>query len=485
MSLFNKLFVPLGFFVCTSMLGGTQFLESNRSDIFAASVIGIVTDENGDGIENVKVVVESKKKSGKKKRKKTTLTDVDGSYEVEKLKKGKHKVTVSSVGYENASESITIKKNKEEFEKDFTLNFASYTKTADTSTIDAAVSDFSEIGSLRRADPMDGNAIATAYEGELQDLTKEMDSEYGLSMDSDITSAIEDIKNDVDKKLAAQVIDKTLQRVFYLYILERITHVRDEFDDEDSSDLIQDWDHAYAAYIPLIGTADRDNKVITSDRTNIDTGSNPNLEDQILVAFIRGKEALKKKNPTEDEITVGVQRQVIRLSLVRAFYIAVLREVEAVLDNRDTNTDKALEVQKEGEVYYRIIEEYVSRDNPTGSETIKSQFTGDLSGVDADTIVSELSKGFIGRVEGELESNESVLNAGNRLDAMVTAEEALLYSRVFLEDLEIRLGLEEKEKIEDALHDLRHASDSKNKVKADTASQTIRDILDSYENELL
>lgn len=313
MSLFNKLFVPLGIFVGASMLGGAQILDANRSDLFAASIIGIVTDENGDGIENAKVVVESKKKSGKKKRKKTTLTDVDGSFEIDRLKKGKHKVTVSSVGYENASEIITIKKNKEEFEEDFTLNFSSYTKTADTSTIDAAVSDFKEIGSLRKDSPMDGNAIATAYEGELQDLTKEMDSEYGLSLDSDVTDAIEDIKDDtkadIDKKLAGQVIDKTLQRVFYLYVMERITHVRDEFDDEDSSDLIQDWDHAYAAYVPLEGTADRDNKVITSDRTNIDTGSNPNLEDQILVAFIRGKEALQKKDPTEDEITVGVQRQ--------------------------------------------------------------------------------------------------------------------------------------------------------------------------------
>lgn len=35
------------------------------------------------------------------------------------------------------------------------------------------------------------------------------------------------------------------------------------------------------------------------------------------------------------------------------------------------------------------------------------------------TIVSELSKGFIGRVEDELESNESALNEGDRGDAMV------------------------------------------------------------------
>ena len=473
----NKLFMSLGVVSC--LFVGAQVLGTNVSPVLAASIIGVVTDENGDAIEDAVIKIKNK---GKKK---TVSTDSDGLYEVAKLRKGKHKLTVESVGYETVSEIVTISKNSEEVEKDITLNFSAYIKTNDTDAIDAAVSAFSEIGTLRKEETIDGDAIEAAYEGELQDLVQEMDTENSLTLDSDITDAIEDIKNSNEPKLAAQVIDKTIQRVFYLAVLENITHARDDFEEDDTSELSQYWDQAYAAYQPLVGTADRENKVLTSDRTNIDTGSNPNLEDQITVAFIRGQKALGKKDSEEDEITVGVQRQVIRLSLIRAFYIAVLREVEAVLDNRDTNTDKALEVQKEGEIYYRIIEEFVSRDNPTGNETIKSQFTGDLSGVDADTIVSELSKGFIGRVEGELESNESALNEGDRLDAVVTAEEALLYSRVFLEDLEIRLGFKDKEEIEDALHDLRDASDSKNKGKANTASQTIRDVLGSYEKELL
>ena len=389
------------------------------------------------------------------------------------------------MGYETVSEIVTISKNSEEVEKDFALNFLHIRKRNDTDTIDAAVSAFSEIGTLRKDDPIDGESLASAYEGELQDLTKEMDTEYGLSLDSDISNAIEDIKNDSSPKLAAQVIDKTLQRVFYLAVLENITHARDDFEEDDTSELSQYWDQAYAAYQPLVGTADRENKVLTSDRTNIDTGSNPNLEDQITVAFIRGQKALGKKDSEEDENALGIQRQVIRLSLVRAFYIAVLREVEAILDNRDSDTDKALEVQKEGEIYYRIIEEFVSSENPTGNETIKSQLTGELSGVVADTIVSELSKGFIGRVEDELESNESSLNKGDRGDAMITAEEALLYAEVFLEDLELRLGTENLGEIEDALNDLKDASDKLNTSDADSARGTIATVIDSYENELL
>ena len=478
MHLMNKLFMPLG--VAVGLLIVTHLLETNRSDLFAASITGFVTDENGDAIQDASIKIKSK---GKKE--KTISTDSDGSYEITKLKKGKHKLKVESVGYETVSEVVKISKNSEEIEKDITLNFSVYTKTNKTDTMDAAVSAFSEIGTLRKQNPIDGNAIEVAYEGELQDLVQEMDTENSLTLDSDVSSAIEDIKNDNLPKLAAQVIDKTLQRVFYLAVLENITHARDNFDDLDTSELSLSWDEAYASYQAVVGTADRENKVLTADRTNIDTGINPNLEDQITVAFIRGQNALEKAKPDEDEITVGIQRQVIRLSLVRAFYIAVLREVEAILDNRDSNTDKALEVQKEGEVYYRIIEEFVSRDNPTGNETIKSQLTGELSDVGADTIVSELSKGFIGRVQGELDANESALDEGDRGDAMIVAEEALLYSKVFLEDLELRLGTKNLGEIEDALNDLRDASDKLNKSDADAARETITTVIDSYENELL
>src|SRR3989339_606577 len=449
----NKLFMSLGVVSC--LFVGAYTLGTNIATVQAASIIGVVTDENGDSIENAVVKIKNK---GKKK---TVSTDSDGLYEVAKLRKGKHKLTVESVGYETVSEIVTISKNSEEVEKDVTLNFSAYTKTNDA------------------------DAIEAAYEGELQDLVQEMDTENSLTLDSDITDAIEDIKNSNEPKLAAQVIDKTIQRVFYLAVLENITHARDDFEEDDTSELSQYWDQAYAAYQPLVGTADRENKVLTSDRTNIDTGSNPNLEDRITVAFIRGQKALGKKDSKEDEITLGIQRQVIRLSLVRAFYIAVLREVEAILDNRDSDTEKASEVQKEGEVYYRIIEEFVSRDNPTGNETIKSQLAGDLSSVTADTIVSELSKGFIGRVEGELEENEEAVSENNRGDAMILAEEASLYSGVFLEDLELRLGAENLGDIEDALNDLRDASDKLKTSDADAARQTITTVIDSYTNELL
>ena len=113
---FNKLFMSLGVVSCLFI--GAQVLGANVSPVLAASIIGVVTDENGDAIENAVVKIKNK---GKKK---TVSTDSDGLYEVAKLRKGKHKLTVESVGYETVSEIVTISKNSEEVEKDVTLNFS-------------------------------------------------------------------------------------------------------------------------------------------------------------------------------------------------------------------------------------------------------------------------------------------------------------------------------------------------------------------------
>ena len=98
----NKMFMSLGVVSC--LFVGAHVLGPNVSSVQAASILGVVTDENGDGIEDA--VIKIKNKRGKK----TVSPDSDGFYEVTKLKKGKHKLTVESVGYETVSEIVTIRK---------------------------------------------------------------------------------------------------------------------------------------------------------------------------------------------------------------------------------------------------------------------------------------------------------------------------------------------------------------------------------------
>ena len=318
-----------------------------------------------------------------------------------------------------------------------TVHAASLETTSNTEAIDAAVSAFQEIGALRGEESIDADAIRNAYLNSLQALTQQVDADNDLTLDSDVLVAIDEISSNNEPKLAAQVIDKTLQRVFYLTILDRVTAVRDDFDVTSTEAMNVTWNEAVAAFEAIKGTAARENKVISADRQSIETGVNPALDVQIAAAFERGRTALNKQNPTSDLIEIKIVRQIIRLSLARAYYIGVLREVEGIVSNRDRDVEEAREKQKEGEIFYRIIEDFIIRENATGSELIKAQMTGNIAEVDADAIVSELSKGFIGRVRAELDANETSIS-DDRGRAMEVAEEALLYANVFLADLEIR-----------------------------------------------
>ena len=349
--------------------------------------------------------------------------------------------------------------------------------------VNSAVSAFQEIGALRGADPIDANAIRNVYVNSLQALTQEVDVNNDLTLDSDVLAAIDEINADNEPKLAAQVIDKTLQRVFYLTILDRVTTVRDAFETASTETLSATWDEAVAAFEAIKGTAARENKVISANRQSIETGDNPALDVQVSTAFERGRAALNKLNSSEDLIEIKIVRQIIRLSLVRAYYIGVLREVEGIVSNRDRDIEEAREKQKEGEVFYRLIEDFITRENVTGSERIKAQLTGNIATVDADAIVSALSRGFIGRVRAELNANETSIS-DDRGRAMEVSEEALLYANTFLADLEIRLDSARRSTIETALNNLKDASNASDAVNAEQSRQEIESVLVSYEQTL-
>ena len=355
---------------------------------------------------------------------------------------------------------------------------------ANTQTINSAVTAFQTISTLRREFPIDGEAIAAAYAGDLQALVQEIDETNGLELNNDLQTAINDIKNDSEPVLAAQVIDKTLQRVFYQIIWNRISTIRDEFETATSAALTPMLDEAQASFEAIKGTVARENQVLTADRQAIEAGSNPGLDTQINESFSRVRTALKKSNPAEDFSVVQVERYGIRISLARAYYIGVLREVSAIIQNRNTDLEEARIVQKEGEIFYRIIEALVGRDNPAGNLVIKSRLTGDFSDIDADEFVSELSKGLLGRVKGEMAGQETAVAEGDRPHAMAEAAGAKYYARIFLPDVEVRLGAGERTKLESELENFLTASSELDASKSATARDAILAILTNYESQL-
>ncbi|MBK7493312.1 MAG: hypothetical protein KBF68_06630 [Nitrosomonas sp.] len=355
---------------------------------------------------------------------------------------------------------------------------------ANTAAIESAVTAYRTIGTLRREVPINGDAIANAYAGALQTLTQEIDTANSLSLDSDVLAAIDDIKNDYAPRLAAQVVDKTLQRVFYQSIWNRIAAIRDQFETGTSVALIAMLDESVAAFQAISATVARENQILTADRQALEAGSNPGLDVEVNDHFSRIRTALNRSNPEEDFVTVQIARYAIRMSLARAYYIAVLREVAGAIENRAADPEETSIELKEGEIFYRVIESLVARGNPAGSLRIKAQLTGDSSKVVADEIVSELGKGFIGRVVAEMNGQASAITEKDRPHAVAEAAGAKYFARVLLPDLELRLGTADRGSLETELENLMTASNELSAPKSELARNAISAILTKYENAL-
>jgi len=355
---------------------------------------------------------------------------------------------------------------------------------SNTATIESAVTAYRTIGTLRREVPINGDAIANAYAGALQTLAQEIDIANSLSLDNDVLAAIDDIKNDYAPRLAAQVIDKTLQRVFYQSIWNRIAAIRDQFETGTSPALIAMLDESVAAFQAISATVARENQILTADRQALEAGSNPGLDVEVNDHFSRIRTALNKSNPEEDFITVQIARYAIRMSLARAYYIAVLREVAGAIEHRAADPEETSIELKEGEIFYRVIESLVARGNPAGSLRIKAQLTGDPSKVVADEIVSELGKGFIGRIVAEMNGQANAITEKNRPHAVAEAAGAKYFARVLLPDLELRLGAADRGSLESELENLMTASNELSAPKSELARNAISAILTKYENAL-
>ncbi|MCG7756056.1 MAG: hypothetical protein LZF63_05290 [Nitrosomonas sp.] len=380
----------------------------------------------------------------------------------------------------SAEAQAIIKTIFNNYEKE--LNLASYSATSDTALVDNAVAGYKAIASAVAKDPIDANAIVAAYGAELQEVTQFIGQKYGLTSDHDILAAIESIKNGNQVALSAQTVNRLLQQIFAIGVYDRTTLVLDNFDSMTTSELALEWDRAHSAYQALIGVTSGANKVLTADRLTIKDGTNPDLDDQVTLALMNGRDALNKAN-ADDRNHVAIARENVIVPLVGGFLKGTLGEVGTLINNRTAEADKARVDQKEAELLYRTVEVFIAQDNPVGNGVIKTQLTGDLTNVVANEIVIEINKGAIGQVRRNISQVESTLTS-DKNQAAAAAVNVSLYVNIILPDLELRVGSLRRVEMQNALQDLNEAIRAGNSSKATVAGSTITEIISAYENEL-
>jgi hypothetical protein len=194
---------------------------------------------------------------------------------------------------------------------------------------------------------------------------------------------------------------------------------------------------------------------------------------------------------------ISVQHQIIRFSLSRGIYIAVLRELDSVVDKVSEGDLSGAEVNRvEGVVFYRILDRAIDRDNPTGNATIRTllnQPVEQITVADVATILGEFSLAFANGTIRELNTIHANFllpaapNAVQRQRALIEAEEARLFSEMTIDDLAIVLGdtfnsngMNDKLDLAAALHVLITAITGNDPVTAATARTTVDAIVRTY-----
>jgi hypothetical protein len=341
------------------------------------------------------------------------------------------------------------------------------------------------------------------------------------------------LRNHIAPEASAQVVLKSVLRVFFEAAQANLRQVTtaDIFEDKTVSateGVYHLWDEASVYARALASTVGRESRlrVLSATRATIglapgdavssgaDLGVDdstfaaltldPLLTQTMMAAFERGQRAIDNDvgdsdtGGTDADLTeLNVQQQIIRFALRRGFYIAVLRELDNVLDKVQTGDVNGAEVNRvEGVAFYRILESAVTQDNAAGSRTIQqllAQPVAQITAADVTIILGEFSLAFVNgaiRELNEVQTNFLLPGAPNDTQqqrALIVAEEARLFNEIVMDDVAIILGdtfnangINDKLDLAAAHQALIRAISSNDQAAAATARLMVDDIIRAY-----
>ncbi|GAB6098752.1 hypothetical protein JCM16358_06310 [Halanaerocella petrolearia] len=312
---------------------------------------------------------------------------------------------------------------------------------------------------IRNANPQGRLAfgdIERLYDGILKNMVEARDEEFGTTMNQYIKAAFNGAKNGQNPQVAAQIVDKTLKRAFYLTVQHELIEAVEEFSNKEEAH--HKLDEAIVYYEPIAGTAKKRDQ---------------GLHEDILSGMRTARQAIKNNNLSK----LKIADQIIDKTIIKVFYASVLHEAEEVEEYVTENSDKAKVKQIEGLVYYQGIKGIVKANNKLGNLIIEPMLSKDIANVDYGVILKELNRGFVPKVIHYLEEVEE--NWGTN-KALVEAWEALLYYNVFATDVEAKLGTESASELLSNLRSYVQAVKKEDKSTVDKLAEDIETQIKAY-----
>lgn len=321
-----------------------------------------------------------------------------------------------------------------------------------------------ELAKAKEDKEVDYDMVMNLYKEDLQALVKKRDGEFEVSMDQQITTALEAGKSgELDGKIVKQIFDKIMQEAFFFTMRHEFVEIKEHWGEKE--EVTEELEEAKAFYAALEGTVQKR-----------DSAYSTNMAEKIQGGFDEMEQAVEN----DDELAFQLGKQVVDKTLMRTFYLAVGAEphgyaTKAAKEAKE-DADAARVEQAEGWAFFQSIESYLGKYATEEAELIESQLNleSDVTKLDPKAVNAAFVSGFSKVALHEYEESQEYWGEDK---SMITALEGALFIELLETDLQTKLG-------EDKYAELRkQAEDYIGAVKEDDKAKA-KELLASIEKTL-
>lgn len=321
----------------------------------------------------------------------------------------------------------------------------------------AKVAGYKEVVALAKAKPADYDALMAAYQQKLQATVKSRDAEFGEQLDVALTAAIAAGKSgELPQAVAAQMVDKLLQKVFALTIKHEFLEAKKKVA-ADRQGALHNIDEAIAYFEAVRGTVQKRDKAFSTT-----------IEAEIDTALAEAQKAAQNG----DEEGLYFWQPIVTHNLIRAFYLAVVGYGEKIEQGAAAGNDER-EHMAEAWSFYQAFKSNVGKKSADLASFVEARFnpvSGNPNLVKASEIRAALTAGLAGYVVHEVAASFEKWDKADRLHA---AAEGGAIAQAIEIHLGEKLGAEAKARFKTAITDFVAAVRAKDRAKADAAGQVL------------
>ena len=201
----------------------------------------------------------------------------------------------------------------------------------------------------------------------------------GAELDADIMAAIDAGRNDVDIAVQGQIIDKTLQRFFYLSVHHEM--MKSQAADAAGPDVQAGWDEGFGYF--GVGNDGSDPTGIANTIAKRDVEFGFGLVAQVYNGLLDGRCLIAEDDfgsiaPVIDEVDTA---------MLRGFALSVMHEM-------DEYAEDPLIKGWEGLLYWNIVSPYVASVSADGYADVEAEWAQGAAGIDPELVREVVNEAF-------------------------------------------------------------------------------------------